>query len=109
MVDQFQIHLVAASGTDQRISVKGFEEELYEGLAREDVESKRVRRLIVWDNLGDLPAHRGVADVAVEAVVPDALEALWEDVLDHAADEAENRKGVVLDYAAGVVTVPVTN
>lgn len=52
MVDQFQIHPVAASGTDQRISVKGFEEELYEGLAREDVESKRVRRLIVWGRSG---------------------------------------------------------
>ena len=50
-----------------------------------------------------------IPDVAVQAVVADALKALGQNVLDHSTDEAEHGKRLMLDRLGLVILVPVAD
>jgi len=51
----------------------------------------------------------GIAGVGVEAIVADALKAFWEDMLDHAADEDQDRERFVFDLAGFMIAIPVAD
>ena len=57
----------------------------------------------------DLFAHLGVADIAMESIIPDALKAFWQDVLNHTMDKVQSRERCVLDIGSAVIAIPVTN
>lgn len=77
MGEVFKLHGRTAFGTEKWIFVEGFLKEFGEGLAWEDAESERIRRRIGRKNVGEFLSHFGVADVAVNSVVTDAMEAFW--------------------------------
>ena len=107
MFDPFEFHRVLASGTQEGGTAEALEEELPKGLAGEDAEASRVRPRAGRHHRRQGFAGPRVADVAVEAVVADALEALREDVLDHPPDEPQHREGGMFDLAGPMVAVPV--
>lgn len=109
MVDQFQFHDLAVAWTAERVSVKGLEKELKKGFAREDAKTVWVGRGIVLEDVGELCSDLFVADIAMQAVITNALEALWEDVLNHTTDETKDREGCILDLTGTMISVPVAN
>lgn len=54
-------------------------------------------------------ADFGIAGVGVEAIVADALEAFWKDMLDHAADEDQDGERFVFDLAGFMIAIPVAD
>jgi len=107
--DQIQIERSAATRAEERIAVEFLEEELGKGFTREDVESGRVwwewGRVLGVEEVKDA----SIAGIGMEAIIADALKAFREDMLDHATDKVEDRKGFVLDFTGFMVAVPVTD
>ena len=107
MVDQFEFHGFVAPGTEKRVAAKTFEKELFKGFAGNDAEALGAGRCFCGKYSGKLPADFPIADMAMESIVADALEAFGEDVLNHAPDKAECGQGFIFDLARFMVFVPV--
>lgn len=48
-----------------------------------------------------------IADIAMQAIIANALESLWENVLDHTADETKNGKVCIFDVTGAMIPIPV--
>ena len=81
--ETFQLHSMAARRTLQGIFTISFEEQKLKRFSRQYPVSARICFLFRWYKQLDFSPHLFVADVAMEAVVSDALEAFREDMLDH--------------------------
>lgn len=107
MVDQLQFHDSVASRTSERVAIKGLEEELSEGFAGEDAKAFGIGRHVMREDLGEMCSDLLIADITVQAVIANALEALWENVLNHTTDETKNGKVCIFDLSGTMVPVPV--
>jgi hypothetical protein len=54
-------------------------------------------------------ADKCIAGVSVDAIIADALEAFWKDMLDHAADEDQDGESFVFDLAGFMISIPVAD
>jgi len=109
MEDQFQLEGIFATGTKEGIGAERLGEELSKRLTREDIEGGRVRRQRGRQVWGEELADLGIAGIGVEAIVADALKAFWKDMLDHAADEDQDRERFVFDLAGFMIAIPVAD
>ena len=109
MVDQLQFHDPVASGTEERVAAKVLEEELLKWFTWKDAEAIGIGRYIIREDLGELSSDILITDIAMQAVIANALEALWEDVLNHPADKTKDREGGIFDLSGTMVSVPVPN
>jgi len=107
VVDQFEFHGAFAPRAEKRVASEAFKEELPEGLPGQDAEAFGAGGYFGGEHCGDPGAVVLVVDVAVESVVADALEALGEDMLNHAPDKAKDGQGFMLDLPRFVIPVPV--
>jgi len=110
MIDQLPLQDIAALGADQRVFAEGVLKPLREGLSGQHTVAVGVVR---WGGgLGEggqgLPVP-GVTGIGVQAVIADPLEALGQDMLNHAADEAQDRQRFVLDGVGFVVAIPIAH
>lgn len=109
VVDQFEFHGFVAPGAEERVAAKAFEKELFKGFPGNDAEAFRAGRYDCGKYSGQLLADFPIADISMESIVSDALEAFGEDVLNHASDKAEGGQGLVFDLARFMVFVPVAH
>jgi len=107
VVDQFEFHGLVASGTEERVAAKALEKELFKGYAGKDAEAPGAGRYFGGKYFGKLLADFLIADIAVESIVTDALEALWEDLLNHVLDKAKVGQGRIFNLAGTMVFMPV--
>ena len=109
MVDQFEFHGFFAPWAEKRVAAKAFEKELLKGFSGNDAEAFGANGCFCGKYSGKLPTGFLVADMAVQAVVSDALEAFGEDVLNHAPDKAKGGQGFIFDLPRFMVFVPVAH
>jgi len=108
-MDQFQRHSIAAFGANQRVLTETVEEPLLERFCRQNSVASGVNRHICRYYFADSISHLLVSDIAVESVIADSVKPFWHNVLNHTADELQNREGLVFNLPCFVVTVPVTD
>jgi hypothetical protein len=97
MVDQFEFHGFFAPWAEKRVAAKAFEKELLKGFSGNDAEASGANGCFYGKYSGKLPAGFLVADMAVQTVVSDALEAFGENVLNHAPDKTKGGQGFIFD------------
>lgn len=107
VVDQFEFHGFVAPGAEKRVAAKAFEKELFKGFSGNDAEALGAGGYFCREYSGKPLAGFPIANMAVESIVSDALEAFGEDVLDHASDKAAGGQGFIFDLAGFMVFVPV--
>jgi len=61
----------------------------------------------VREDLGEVSSDVFIADITMQAIIANALESLWENVLDHTADETKNGKVCILDVTGAMIPIPV--
>ena len=73
MVDPFQFHCIAATWAEQGIFVEAFLKTLPERAAGSNAIPLGVRRCVGGEDIGEGLPHFAVADIAMKAVIADAL------------------------------------
>ncbi len=109
MINQLQRHIVITFGTKQGVFAEAFEETLLKRFGGQNPVASGVGGCISRDNICELFSHLFVTNISVQSVIADSVESLWQNVLNHTSDEAENREGFMFDLSCFVVTVPVAD
>ena len=89
MMDQFEFHGCVALGAEKRVAAKAFKKELFKGSSGKDAEAIGADGYFGGKYSGKFLPDFLIANMAMESVVANALEAFGEDVLNHAPDKAE--------------------
>ena len=109
MRNQLQQHFVITFGTEQRVFSEAVEEPLLKRLGRQYSVSVGIFRHIWRYDVSQLFSRFFIPYVSVQSVISDSMKSLWQNMLYHASNKAQDRECFVFNLPGFVVPIPVTD